>query len=64
VLQHRSPPPPLTLVRPSLNTKRVPGVMYSGRCRNLKRTHALQQQQQQKLTRRCDTEGPAAAMPN
>lgn len=26
---------PMPLVRPSLNTKRVPAVMYSGRCRNL-----------------------------
>lgn len=38
---------PMPLVRPSRNTKRVPGVMYSGRCRNLKRTQALQVHTQQ-----------------
>lgn len=31
---------PIPFVRPSLNTKRVPGVRYSGRCKNRKRTHA------------------------
>ena len=31
---------PMPLVRPSLKTKRVPAVRYSGRWRKRKRTHA------------------------
>ena len=41
-LDHHSVPMtiPIPFVRPSRNTKRVPAVRYSGRCRNRKRTQA------------------------